>query len=279
MIYSPQTMGLSRKSLISSPLTFQGMIEYTLGLLKGYLLGYSRHRVMVTSFRVAGHRIRLPFLAFKSQFRHIFLFGEYAFASQTAVPRILDLGGNFGVSCLYFKEVYPQAKITAFEADPSIARILKDNIAAAGYERDVECRNQAVWLSNGTLEFTPDGLDGGTFELNTNRDQPSVSVPTVDLKQYLQENGPYDLVKMDVEGAEIDLIPHAIEELAKTPLIVFEYHSIKSRPQQLGHILALFELHNFRCYLDTEDPLKRPFVNQLQGIFDNRIVIYCVKNQ
>jgi hypothetical protein len=82
---------------------------------------------------------------------------------------------------------------------------------------------------------------------------------------------------MDIEGAEIELIPHIIDELQLTSLLVFEYHAAKNKPQKLGVILSLFENHGYRYYLKTEDKLRKPFLNVLPGNFDNRIVVYCKK--
>ena len=45
-----------------------------------------------------------------------------------------------------------------------------------------------------------------------------------------------------------------------------------------GAILSLIESRGYRYYLKTEDKLQKPFLNELPGNFDNRIVVYCKKS-
>jgi predicted O-methyltransferase YrrM len=51
----------------------------------------------------------------------------YRFNSLITKPLILDCGANVGVSVLYFKRLYPDAEIIAFEPDEDVFAILKQN--------------------------------------------------------------------------------------------------------------------------------------------------------
>jgi len=55
----------------------------------------------------------LPFLYFE-----IFVDGVYAFTTSETSPRIIDCGGNIGMSAIWFAQHYRKAGITTFEADP-----------------------------------------------------------------------------------------------------------------------------------------------------------------
>ena len=59
------------------------------------------------------------------------------FCSTQPTPRILDCGANVGLASLYFKRLYPQARITAYEADPDIYQCLRNNLRRNGAS-DVE---------------------------------------------------------------------------------------------------------------------------------------------
>lgn len=59
----------------------------------------------------------------EKQFRYllweIFIRGEYFFETEKTAPVILDCGANIGLATLFFKRIYPKARITCGEADPT----------------------------------------------------------------------------------------------------------------------------------------------------------------
>src|SRR5262245_6977657 len=58
--------------------------------------------------------------SFVYMFEEIFAKASYSFHSDTDRPLIFDCGSNIGMSVLFFKKLYPTARITAFEPDPRI---------------------------------------------------------------------------------------------------------------------------------------------------------------
>ncbi len=67
-----------------------------------------------------------------------FMYGEifgqriYQFASPNPVPYIIDGGANIGLSALYFKRLFPQSRVVAFEPDPAIYQLLQCNMSRQG---------------------------------------------------------------------------------------------------------------------------------------------------
>lgn len=59
--------------------------------------------------------------------KDIFINRIHHFEAEQPVPFILDCGSNFGVSILYFKHVYPQARMIGFEPDSTIFPHLQEN--------------------------------------------------------------------------------------------------------------------------------------------------------
>ena len=51
-------------------------------------------------------------------FNETFVNAQYYFESDNDWPTIIDCGSNIGMSVLFFKRLYPQSKIIAFEPDP-----------------------------------------------------------------------------------------------------------------------------------------------------------------
>jgi FkbM family methyltransferase len=251
--------------------------EYWLGLLKGNVLTAITNKTKPIIFSVKGRKMKMRFPTYKALYKSIFIDQEYAFYLKDSNPRILDLGANVGMSILYFKTLYPNSTVTAFEADPEIFEFLKENIELTQLT-GIELYNQAAWISGGKLEFIQDGLGGSALRSDDlASSQNHIFVQTIDLKVFLEDKE-FDIAKIDIEGAEIKLIPHIIDSLKAAKIVIFEYHSWKNSPQNLGTILNLFKARGYLYYLKTEDKLLKPLLNELEGNFDNRIVIYCSKN-
>lgn len=59
-----------------------------------------------------GYRIRfMDEGSFRHLFYEIFATGSYFFQSDSANPLIFDCGANIGMSILFFKKLYPNARI------------------------------------------------------------------------------------------------------------------------------------------------------------------------
>ena len=84
------------------------------------------------------------------QWDDIFVKRTLAFTSASPSPRILDCGANVGLASLFFRRLYPDARITAFEADPTLFAILDANLRANGAS-SVEARQVALWTGLAVL--------------------------------------------------------------------------------------------------------------------------------
>lgn len=131
-------------------------------------------------------------------YREIFLEHEYEVAGLGDAPVIIDCGGNIGMSVIWFKQRYPCAHITVFEADPTIAAVLEENVRTLGLP-SVDVVHAAVGNTAGKVTFAPEGSLGGYI---TNG--PGVMVDAVRLSERISE--PVDFLKIDIEGSEFGLI-------------------------------------------------------------------------
>ena len=72
-----------------------------------------------TSIDLLGFRIRFSSVGIlRELFREIFVGGIYMFECNTDRPIIVDCGSDIGMSILFFKRLYPKARIIGFEPDP-----------------------------------------------------------------------------------------------------------------------------------------------------------------
>lgn len=169
----------------------------------------------------------------------IFVNGAYAFSSRNSRPFILDCGANIGAAVLFFKTVYPDARVIAFEPDPTTFARLARTIAANGL-KDVRVEQAAVGEADGTAVFYYSQADPGGLTASV---MPSwggdarQQVRVVRLSSFVKE--PVDFLKLDVEGAEYGVV----EDLVDTGAIrfiseaVIEYHDLDSEPDALPKML------------------------------------------
>jgi FkbM family methyltransferase len=214
-----------------------------------------------TSIDLLGFRIRYSGVSVLQElFREIFVNGIYMFKCATDKPTIVDCGSNIGMSILFFKRLYPKARIIAFEPDPYTFEILSENIARNDLT-DVELHQCALGEDDKSITlYRPETEKGSSLRMNTINPQMgnsrSITVPAKRLSTFLPPCE-VDLLKIDIEGAE-----HAVmRELASASSmrcirrIHLEYHHHLDQDQdQLGSMLHLIEAYDFGYQLRAAGP-------------------------
>lgn len=178
------------------------------------------------------------------------IFGQslYDFQSESPTPLIIDCGAHIGLASLFFKQRYPKSRIIAFEADPAICEVLRFNLNSFGLS-DVEVNQSAVWIHDQGVTFESSTDDAGKVRLESPSSEISNSflVPSMRLKTLLSHSAA-DLVKLDIEGAEFEVVADCGETLRNSKLFLVEAHMF-GHPQHLGSLLSTFEKNGFRYML------------------------------
>lgn len=202
----------------------------------------------------------------------------YKFNSEKKAPYIIDCGANIGLSIAYFKTLYPEAEILAFEPDENIFNTLKINLASIPKHSNITIEKKAVWIEDTSLEFFSEGALAGSLVTDFGKKNNIIKIHAVDFKKYL--NRKIDFLKIDIEGAENTLIFDIAEKLDNVENLFLEYHGLKNEKQNLHNILKLLSEKGFRYYLDnaTKDLVKHPFADQSPVSFDLQLNIFCKKN-
>lgn len=208
-------------------------------------------------------------------YKELFVGDIYRFKAATDTPYIIDCGANLGMSIIYFKQLYPKAIITAFEADSTIFSYLKRNVASFAFTQ-VELFNKAVWdTDHEKLSFFSEGGAGGRVEVNTT--VSSTFTETFRLKNLL--NRPVDFLKLDIEGAEARVITDCERELKNVRTMFIEYHSFDDSEQKLDEILKTIKLAGFKYHIKEAYTTSRPFIDKkLNGKMDLQLNIFCYRN-
>ena len=187
-------------------------------------------------------------------YKDIFLNRIYHFEAERRNPYILDCGSNIGMSILYFKHLYPEAHIVGFEPDPAIFPYLEENITRNRVS-GVELVRAALAKHAGTLSFYSDGKYGSYLARGSDRTIPDgwkrYEVPAARLREYLHK--PVDFLKMNIEGAEWEVLEDSEDQLAKVKEMVIEYHHLPGLPRTLHRILELLHRNHFEYLINDFD--------------------------
>lgn len=182
-----------------------------------------------------------------------FLSNQYFFRSNDKVPVIIDCGASIGDTALYFKSIYPKAKILTFEPDPESYNFLKQNISA-NQLKDVETYNVALSSKAGTIPFYPEEGAGVLLSstIKGRGGHKRIEVKSQKLSSYIKKLQKIDLIKIDVEGGEVDIINDLVSTntLTKCPHYIIEYHhNLPGEGNKLSSFLKHFENSGYQSSL------------------------------
>lgn len=239
-----------------------------------FRFGNASKRYQEKKVNINGLKLRIPDgLSFAWQYYEIFYKEYYRFTSSTDTPRILDCGANVGLSCLYYLKQHPKAQITAFEASPYVGKFLNNNLKQNG-GKHVEVVMSAVWVHDKGIKLIEDKSDNSSIS-----ETEGIAVPSIRLKDYLAKEQKVDFLKMDIEGAEIDVIKDIQSQLHKIDRFFIEYHSFIDGKQELSSILRLLEEAGFRYHLENARNQTAPFEGvKRSGDMDLQINLFAWRN-
>ena len=190
-------------------------------------------------------------------------------------PYIIDCGANIGLSVIYLKQMFPDATIIAFEPDEENFNLLQTNIKSFNYE-NVQAHKEAVWIENTTLQFASEG--SMSSRILTEVSGRTVLVKAIRLKDYL--NRPVDFLKIDIEGAEFQVIMDIADQLQHINNLFLEYHGSFNQNNELNSIFSLLVDKGFSYYIkEATSVYDHPFVRQKKENinYDVQLNIFCFR--
>lgn len=172
--------------------------------------------------------------------RDILLDEEYSVPAGEPAT-VVDLGANIGVASAWFRMRYPMARIVAVEPDPDTFTKLERNL---GDDSAVTLVNAAVAARSGEVAlFRPAGYSIASSLRGAPSAGEATNVRAYTLDELLADHGldRVDLLKLDVEGAELDAV-RGLSRLDAVRTIVGEVHP----PLLADGVDAFFDaLHGF----------------------------------
>jgi len=224
---------------------------------------------------ILGPKFTVPDSAsFIFMFKEIFFEHIYRFNTVIDKPYIIDCGANIGLSVIYFKKLYPDARVIAFEPDDQIFNVLNNNISSFNFN-NVQLINKGLWNKEGYLSFKKEGADAG--QINFKNEASNYSIEVTKLSSYLKQK--VDFLKIDIEGAEVTVLEECKAELINVRYIFVEYHSFMKEEQHLEQVFSILKNSGFRTYVDSPGlSSKNPFmqINTYNGM-DMQLNIFGIR--
>jgi len=231
--------------------------------------------LITTTFNSKSFIITSPFW-FLHSIHEIFVQEVYKFPSKNKNPFIIDCGANYGLSIIYFKQLYLDAKIIAFEADPYISKILKTNILRSNLS-DINLIDAAVWKERTKLFFTSEGSVGGKIDRDKNV-KNNIEISAIRLRDYLIQ--PVDFLKIDIEGAEYEVLKDCHDLLTNVQNLFIEYHVLRNEEQHLDDILFWISSAGFKYYIkEAWNNMSYPYMQFYNDYYQMQLNIFCYRSK
>jgi FkbM family methyltransferase len=159
-------------------------------------------------------------------YKQVLLDQEYDFALPSAPKVIVDAGANIGLAAVYFANKFPGSAIFALEPEETNFRLLQQNTSPYPQIRPLHV---ALWNENKPINlFDPHGGHCGfrttESEPETGRQVGMVQAVTLDALMKDNKMDNVDLLKVDIEGAEIEVFKSSSNWINKVKVIMAELH-------------------------------------------------------
>lgn len=151
--------------------------------------------------------------------REVWLDQAYRLPFDLPPTVVIDLGANIGLTSLFFAQNYGSDAVVAVEPDSSNARLARANLSRNGVSGEVV--EAAVGARDGSARFQV------ARESNLGRlsgigpEVPVVSMPSLLART---PDGFADLVKVDIEGAEEQVLSGDLGWLDRIGSMIVEFH-------------------------------------------------------
>ncbi len=192
----------------------------------------------------------------------------------------VDIGANIGLLTMACaRAVGPSGKVFSFEPEKRMADLLERTISMNGFAQ-VKLSRQAVSAEPGTLSFNVSRIPGHSslFALPDQEAGHLQKVDVVRLDDAIPADARVDVVKIDVEGAEMDVVKGMQRILSSNPNIAVIAEFGISHLRRVGVASAdwfgAFEAHGLKPFV-IEEPTgvcKPAEIEKLEAIESANVV-------
>ncbi len=157
---------------------------------------------------------------------------------------IADVGANIGITSILLSKIFKNSPIYAFEPNPVVFKTLENNL---NNKKKFKLFRFAISDGNkDSLRFSGISAFGHLDKKNL---ETSIKVPSVSLGSFHKQEGfnKFDLVKIDVEGFELDVIK-GLDNCARVIFFEFNPYCINAFYNQSAHKVLSEIFINYRLF-------------------------------
>ena len=149
-----------------------------------------------------------------------FLRGHYEFSLSAAPNVIVDAGAHIGLVSVLFANRYPQCRIISIEPEAGNFKLLCENTRE--YE-NITTVNAPLWFESAALNVNDPTVDNWAYRFSSNGggEANSVTVPQI-MHDFNLDH--IDLLKMDIEGAEKEVMENSRDWIDCVGAVAIELH-------------------------------------------------------
>jgi FkbM family methyltransferase len=190
-------------------------------------------------------------------FEEVLLKKSYELPAGVKPARIIDGGGNIGLTAVFFANRFPEAKIITVEPDKDNFELLSANCSSY---KNITCMNAGIWNRPAHLTIIDQGHGNNAFTV----EEVAVAVPgsvaavSIESIRQSQQWDTIDVVKLDIEGSEKQVFEKEYESwLPRTKVLFIELHDRMVKGCSKA-VFAAMSKYDFNCEIAGENLL---FVN------------------
>jgi len=151
---------------------------------------------------------------------------------------VIDCGANIG--CYTLKVAKKVGKVISIEPHPHNFYVLLQNLKI-NKNKNVVPLNLAAYDKEGLIEIYGDGPTSSIFRISNL--ERSTRVMSMTLDSITKKMKRIDLLKIDVEGAEIKVLRGATRTLRKTRNLILEVHPFLIDDKKIWEMLARYRFY------------------------------------
>ncbi len=191
---------------------------------------------------------------------------------------LLDIGGHIGLfAVVTAKLVGSGGKVFSFEPTPFTRGVLQQVVDLNQCSEIVEVRGEAVSSKRGETVFfdTGDTISNANSLVKTARSKTEIPITLISVDEFVKERGlKVDCLKIDVEGAEMDVLTGARETfLDHRPVARLGLHPqfIVQNSQSLDDIWRILAEYKQRVIFDGK-PAEKEWFCCREDLFDVNLI-------
>lgn len=177
-------------------------------------------------------------------------FLDKCYNAVSNLKNVLDLGGFLGETAVFF--ALTNKNVVVVEPDPDYLPFLKSNIS--NYSNIVLINKAVIGTTSPTFSklFKNQIFDYGGSLSQIYSGSQALEVETISISEIIQNYGPFDGIKMDIEGSEFEILEFFLQNqhLFSFQKGIIEFHfsniDLKRNLDILKNFLHFLEENNFQ---------------------------------